>query len=421
MMKAMVMLMVIVMAVGITGCGSKSETENVTYSGNIVILNGKHANAVNFNISDLRSEIKNTCRHAYGTTFTLIEVDGNPYLVQDRLTIKKQKSGLFGTSDSQLEKIAETQTEHIMQLLADATPKTQELDTLRGIQMAAQQLEGAEGKKTLIIMDTGLSTTGLVNFQEILLESDCSEKIVESLEAENAIPDLQGVDVIWYGLGQTVAPQRKLYQKNHKNLEAGWRAVLEAGGANNITFHNELIKESEESSKEDTPFISTIPINKPASILAEEVKLSDPEEKESVYEMGEDELSFKAGSAQLRISEKQALKVLTPFIQYLKENPNESILVLGTTASADTKEKLLELSLERVKTVKRIMIEQGVKGKQIQTAGLGFHNPYTIKDTDEKGNFVESLGSQNRKVIITNINSKTAKRILKNCSKETVR
>lgn len=53
-------------------------------------------------------------------------------------------------------------------------------------------------------------------------------EIVEVLEDENALADLNGINVVWYGLGSVEEPQKELSYTDLDNLKAIWSAILEA-------------------------------------------------------------------------------------------------------------------------------------------------------------------------------------------------
>lgn len=384
---------------GCVSCPTKSVKEN------IVVLLGNHANAAIFDTSEVEEEIVNACM-TYGTV-TIIAVDGEPYLV-DKFNIPEQKSGL---SEEKRHSIAKTQAHQILEAAENAVPKTPELDTLQAVQMAARELHNVDGHKKLIIADSGLSTKGLLQFQSLRLDSDKSEEITKKLNEENAIPDLENISVSWTGIANTTLPQIELYEKNRKILMKTWESILKEGNAKEVNFYTGLSQKP--SSQENLPDVTVVEIEEPA-LLIDTSNIVLSKEPKRVISFDEEIIKFKPGSPELLSSKKQVIKALSSIINDVTINRDSKILLAGTTASAGTREELAALSLHRTETIKKIMIDSGVRPEQIVTAGLGFNELFTKKDTDKHGKFIEDKGKANRKVIVTNIESDTAKSILKN-------
>ena len=115
--------------------------------------------------------------------------------------------------------------------------KVEEVDTLEAIRLAANPLKTVtEGDKYLIIADTGVSTTGYVNFCANDLFNTPTEEIIQALEDAKAIPDLTSVHVIWLYAGQVAEPQQALSEAQKDKLIEIWTAILEKAGAASIDF-----------------------------------------------------------------------------------------------------------------------------------------------------------------------------------------
>ena len=76
----------------------------------------------------------------------------------------------------------------------------------------------------------------------------------------------------------------------------------------------------------------------------------------------------------------------------------------------------MELSNERAKAVKNLLTTiYKVPESQLKTIGLGYEDdPFERgKDRDANGNFVESEGRKNRRVVVLDANDPVAQEILK--------
>ena len=137
---------------------------------------------------------------------------------------------------------------------------------------------------------------------------------------------------------------------------------------------------------------------------------------EKPFEINETQVQFVINKAEF-IDEEKAKKVLKPVAEAILANPDHAILIAGTTATDGTQESCVDLSLRRTEAVKKLLTETyQVPESQIQVVGLGYENdPFERgKDRDANGNFVESEGKKNRRVVILDVDDPIAQELLKN-------
>ena len=99
---------------------------------------------------------------------------------------------------------------------------------LKALSIAADQLT-IDGPKKIFILSNGIQTEGAIEMQEkgMFPKSDSSAKLLaQGLNAIGEIPDLQGAEVYWYGLGQVDGVNQELSEKSAKSLESFWRYVI---------------------------------------------------------------------------------------------------------------------------------------------------------------------------------------------------
>lgn len=408
MRKMLLAICVLVGAVLLMGCGAVSDTDS---SGEVtpihgVVLDGRgHANMAALNPQKAEGFITEVCK-SYGSV-SLIAVDGAPYLI-DSVDIPKGKAGL---PDDKKEKIAKQQASEILGVLQKNKAKTAEVDLLSALQMAAQRLVSLDGEKRILVMDSGVSTTNLLDMSKTLLEGIDIERLVEKLKKEKAIPELEGVQVIWLGLAQVAEPQVRLQQKHRDNLQRIWEEILIEAGADAI-FYSDLSIDS--TADETLPSVKQVQIPEPPSVLQEkDYDIREMARKNISYRFGEETVAFRPDSAQLLTSKGEVRKIFAPLISFLKENPEEKILLAGNTSSAGKQARLVQLSEKRCQTIKRIMIEEGVKAGQIKTVGLGyFGSQFTQNDRRKDGSLDEKIARKNRSVVVMSYRSDTAQMLL---------
>lgn len=249
-----------------TGCthpgpiAEKQSPEHIA----IVVSNTKNEGAVDTN--NLSEDISKISLIS-NSTATVISADGKPEIV-DTYSIPTYKSGI---SENKKQQLSENYAAQIISVMSSLTPNDEELDLFGAIDIAARQLKDySEGDKTLYIVSSGLSTKGLVNFTDLYLEDDHSEKLCEML-AKN-LPDLTGVRILWFGLGEVEknSTQTPLYESNRDILMNTWKSVLMAGGVSegDIAFSS-AVSVNTNKDKSNLPYVSEIPIVQPSSVMVD--------------------------------------------------------------------------------------------------------------------------------------------------------
>ena len=135
---------------------------------------------------------------------------------------------------------------------------------------------------------------------------------------------------------------------------------------------------------------------------------------ETPFELTETQVMFVINEATF-INETAAKTALKPVADVILAHPDHPILLAGTTATDGTQESCVELSNKRADAVKNLLISAfGVPESQIQTIGLGYEaDPFVRgKDRDANGQFVETEGAKNRRVVVLDIDDPIAKELL---------
>lgn len=402
-----------------TGCGKPIEPVAT------VLIVGAHSNfPYQGSLSNLTDSIYESC-YTYGTV-TIVVADGEPYVAAD-YTVKKPKANV---DNSKRKMLAEENTAAIVKKIFSCTAKTPELDTLSALALAADKLNASDcSVKKVILDDSGLSTTGLLNFasSQLLIEED-AESIVEQLVDRKSLPNLSGVNVEVIGLGQTSGDQTSLTPSLKAQLTEIWQAILSSSGAT-VTINTTPLKATTES-EQSLPAVSTITVIKdsltltvPTYVEETSVEETTPAEEtpvtpietpvtpviEEVVRFDETNVKFKSNTAELADKEK-AVTALKPIGEILKNNPDLTVYLAGMTASTGGDGK--QLSLERAKTVKSLLLEMGAADTQVSCVGLGrSENFLRVNDLDKDGNLVESKAKLNRAVFLFGSDSETAKKL----------
>lgn len=374
----------------LAGCSGKEEMPSEPESTAIVLGNHKHFPMLSLNIPSISSVIYDTCL-SYGRV-TAFVADGNAFLAGD-YTINEPNVKIDNTKRKQL---AQRNCDQIMSECSNAKAKTPEIDTLYAITQAAKSIQGSSGNKTLLIFDSGLSTTGLLNFVEQNLIDADPDKIVEQLGEKHYIPDLEDINVVWTGIGQTCGDQAPLTENYKYKLEKLYNAILTAGGAT-VTFNHEPIQGDE---PEGVPKCSVVPVIEDSL----DINGALPE----VVKFDETKISFVSDKAEF-VSESDVYEALKPVADILVKNTDVKVLIVGSTATDGTPEGCRKLSQMRADKVKDTLIALHVNPNQLSTYGAGqSQTPFRVDDIKD-GKLIETEAAKNRAVYIVNSDSAVAK------------
>lgn len=222
---------------------------------------GAHSNAnvISPNAKKIADKVYQ-CTYTYGTV-SLIRADGKP---EEFLKATIEEPSTKGLSDRKQKSLAEDKRDQILAAFnTNGMAKYEEVDTLDAIRLAANSLKSAEtDEKYLVVADPGLSTTGYLNFcKDDLFHTDTAD-IVEALVDEKAIPDLEGVNVLWMYAGQTAEPQERLSEVQKAKLIEIWTAVLEQAGAASYDFS---VDSASSTAYSDLPSVSIVPADERVS------------------------------------------------------------------------------------------------------------------------------------------------------------
>ncbi|MGI6095686.1 MAG: OmpA family protein [Lachnospiraceae bacterium] len=367
-----------------SGLGGDAVTAENPVSVSVVVGAHSNANVISVNAKEIGDQIYQ-CAYTSGTV-SLIRADGRP---EEFLKADIPQPSVEGLSDSKLQSIAEGYRDEILAAFhTDGGAKYEEVDTLDAIRLAANTLHTVEsGDKYLVVADTGLSTTGYLSFCEDDLFHTPTDEIVSALAEEKAIPDLEGVKVVWLYAGQVAEPQERLSEEQKDKLIEIWTAVLEEGGAASLDFCK--------SSASNTAY-SGLP--EVSTVSAEERNIEVTPLEAMVLDAKN--VSF-VGDEAVFADQEQAEQAIGSVAETLLAHPDNKVYIVGCTASAVGREDFCQsLSEARAQAVVQVLKENGVPEDQMTALGVGNRAPWHVEDLDEYGSQIEEYAQQNRCVVV---------------------
>lgn len=396
-----VILVLLMMCVTVcSGCGHSAAAASERVEADAVaIVAGCHACSKTLNLTS--TLVENTVFSAlrrFGTV-SVISVDGAPSLAaQDSYDIAEQYRH---AAKQKLDRDVQTRTDILLSQIASLRADDPEVDTLEALRLAARSLSAADAAQTkaILVLDTGLSTCGLLNFTNNLLSADPAA-VVQQLKERNGVPELQGITVVWQQLGDVAAPQEPLSPALLQRLEAIWRGVVEAGGGT-FVYAGELPLSGEADPALPAVTPVGLPAEAPIAFDAVSADYSVPQF------LTQEQVRFQPDSA-VYADPDAAAEVIRPIADYLNAAPDFRLLLVGTTAGDADTAFSRSLSADRAEAVKATLTSMGVDSGRILTLGLGSTDPWHIAGVGTDS----AAAEQNRKVVLLDAGSETAKALL---------
>jgi len=396
--------MALTMVTGLTGCTSGNDaTEAEKAAVCYVLANTANSQGLNLNSPMVQDTVYETIRN-YGY-ISVVNADGIPDVVfASSFDIDdKYKSA----STERLDMDARSKTTNLITGMQSVIATDPEVDYLAALNLAVRSLSSLEGydSKTVVVIGTGLSTSGVLDFQNNLISAEPGT-VVELLKEKDEIPDFNGITVYWQQMGDVAAPQQALTSAQRNNLQQIYGGIVEAGGG---TFcYNSII--ANPVNKEAT-YPAVTPVELPADTpISFEPEILDTEDSQDVFTepvvLTEEQVTFIGDKAEY-LHPEEAESVLKPIADYLINN-DVTILLCGTTAGDTNSAYTMELSQARAERVKQTLVDLGVDPDRIIAIGLGSTDPWHVYGIPTS----DKAASCNRKTVLLDASSQTAQEIL---------
>lgn len=377
----------IIISYAFTGCSGNAEPKDKPSMGIVI---GAHKYSPTFTVSqELSDKILNISKNFGNVSVTISS--GTPKSVANwSLDVEKKDVG-----EAKLTQIFKANTQVIIQEIATLKADSPEVNTLSAIIKEANNLhDSGASTKTLIVYDTGLSTTGLLDFTADNLINSSPSFIADQLEAHHSLPDLTGIDIFWSGCGQTRGEQ-VLDDENRFKLKAIWSEILSRCNPKSVYFNDaELTSETDN----DLPEVSLV------NTISSKIEVERIDETVPVISIEEDEVGFNPDTADFANPSKAntTLKSLATKLC----NTDETIYVIGSTASYGSSESSKTLSEQRASTVVQALINNGVDKEILIPVGIGYTKcSLRVNDIDSNNNLVEDQAIHNRAVFLVPANN----------------
>lgn len=389
--KAITAAIAIAALTALPGCAKfTTQAEEAPVAAAFVIGNHAFSKAINWNNDYITNSVYTLAEHS--GYISVIDCDGNPsVLFQGSFGVSEEYAG---AAPSKLKADAIEAAKATISEMTRVKANDPEVDTLSAIRMAVRSFDGLpEGTvKTIIVIDTGLSTAGVLDFRKNILSAD-PKTVTDQLAERNEIPDLTGITVIWIQMGDTELPQKSLSEKQKTRLVELWEGIIERGGG---TFKLSNANYGERTDT-DYPSVSEVdlPDELPIEFDPEEISADDSTLFQAPQFLSESKVGFIPDSDKY-LNPEEAEAVISPIADYLKEHHEVNLVLAGTAAGDNNTEFAVDLSYRRAMTVKNTLCSMGVEEERLTVKGLGVKDPWHVYGVGTKG----ELAVQNRKVVL---------------------
>ncbi len=371
-----VLSIVVCSVVGLTLSACDDSASSGANSGAIAIIASNRSNQQRFNLLSSEHIISAIDDHM-GGTFYVISADGVPRVV---VSIDSSSTRQDDTDKEDYE---------VSVLEAMMTPAEKpESDMLSALSLAASSLAHASGDRTILVVDSGMSTAGAMAFQNTgLLEPHADvDAMVERMRSAGALPDLTGVTVRWFGLGSVEEPQPLLDTAAKSRLKNLWTKLITAANGE-VVFDDAPMMKDIGDDLPAVPEVTPVPVGAFELGAAPSLEMSLPDT----------EVGFEADVDVLRNEEVAKSRIQEAAAQIRSSGVSE-VRVTGCTSSWGTAEHRQDLSERRAEVVAGLLENNGVKVTSI--TGRGYECPHQVVDTNADGTPIEELMAVNRRVII---------------------
>lgn len=298
-----------------------------------------------------------------------------PYKIDVNKSDDDSIEGLVEYVNEQLDQFREA---IIVPPIADGA---QYLETISRVAKTMNSKKDEGEKSILIVIGSGLSDGGLLNFTQgdILHSNNLDEVLVKLANSEDVVDGvLDDTTILWSSLGEVAYPQSRLSDLEVEKLQQIYSTVLEEMGADLLDYDDYI--------NENSSVTSDYKVNNTTTKMSECLWCH-------ARVLTNDDLGFNPDSSSFK-NRDMAISKIASLAEEMKKNSSEVVTITGYEARANCSNNVSSLPKQRAEAIKRMLIEMGISEDRITTVngGKGGNNDCV------NGRFIESEGAKNRVV-----------------------
>lgn len=307
-------------------------------------------------------EFLNSVNVTPGGSAGLVVADGKPFAVGP------QRFDRVMNNDIQQARADKTARYQLVEAVQGAAATTSETDLISAISLASRMLSaGTADTKVMVIRHSGVNTAASLPMQDLDLLNSNPAKLLDQLDAAAMLPQLNGVAVEFYGLGDVAGSQGTLSAQQVQWLKSFWQGFFDRTGAANVTLHSDIV--SGDALTVNGHTVTPLAVAGAPTFI----------------KVSTEQVAFQPDSTTF-LDEAAARKALNGLAEQLKGTSTHYI-VAGSTAHVDnaSREGAQALSLARAQAVRDVLVMAGIPADQITCLGLG-NEPTSVRSANEPNN-----------------------------------
>jgi outer membrane protein OmpA-like peptidoglycan-associated protein len=319
---------------------------------------------------------------------TLVNVDGAPRVVGDAGPAPDRRTAR-GDYQDELQRYLTSFVDQAKNVRADHP----EVDVLTALDTAARAVHATSDEGLVVLIDSGLSTTGSVDFTVPGMTYAEPSDVTDFLQKNDLLPDFRGITVVLIGVGEVAPPQQVLLPGQRDRLADIWTHVLSTAGARCVTL---IDQPRLTDAPTDVPPVTAVPLPPAPAFTPPPVGVPG---KDLVLP-NDDSTGFMPDTDEL-LDPAKARRLLIPVADWLAEDPTRRVTITGTTADFGSREDQVAVSKRRADTIAALLEDLDVPSNQLTTVGVGSDFPEYVTDTGPRGEVLPAQAGANRTVRIS--------------------
>ncbi len=365
-------------AAGLAGCAAGADASEAEWpTGALAIVVGAHANMPLPALTGYAAALRDRAV-TQQSFFSVVVADGAPF-VSESGPLAVDNDTAAGRDQQR-----RSNRQRVDVAVAEARARTPQSDLLTALQVAETSIDPQPGPHTIVVVDSGLSTTGALDLTTPDMLDAVPQEVADTLGKARQLPSLGGATVLFTGLGTTADPQQPLNAVRHAQLDALWTTVARTAGAASVQTESSPIAGAPPA---DLPPVTPVPLPRGYTCAGRTMTIVGGD---LAFEHDED-----------RFLDPEAAQAVFRQIATQMKDGQVSALLHGMSADVLGVDERRILSYLQAQAIANIWLDEGVPQQQLTVVGLGSNFPEFVPDRDAQGNLIPAAAAANRKIEIT--------------------
>lgn len=376
---------------------------------NLAIILGNHANAYQMPYSYVAPLLEDVS--TYGGNVIFVVSDGDPRNNIKMLSVNPPDTDW---SDRRKKEYVQNNLNELGTYFKRRYAQTEGNATLDAIISADDNLQSTAGEKIMVVMDSGYSTSGRLEFGSLTNVDIIS--LVDNLDKQNKIPNLSEYKyVYWFGLNQVAPPQDKGTDTDNILVHDIWSSVLQRAGISDYYFNPKTIGSYLLEKEKELPSVPVIEVSEDLPIVETPPDVSLPDYNGKTFRFidsgwNDNRADSEKNSDGIDFIDKHEAEDLAQSIADEFNKGQEQIVLIGCSAKVGGAESSIEAGEQRANLVKNLLVSYGIDESKIVCYGAGYSDERLYhNDINEDGSLNQTKAQLNRAVYVFSPEDEIAK------------